>query len=60
VHPGQSRTLKMHFTEPVTVEFFSRFSTSGRSALEVGQSELGPGRCSLLLRIVHGINVSFV
>jgi hypothetical protein len=59
VHPGRSaRTLKMHFTEPVTFGF-SSFSTSGRYAPEAGWSELGPGRCSLLLRTVRSVNVCF-
>jgi hypothetical protein len=36
VHPGRSvRTLKIHFTKPVTFEFFW-FSSSGRSAPEAG------------------------
>jgi hypothetical protein len=56
VHPGRStRTLKMYFTEPVTFEF-SGFSTSGRFAPEAKRSELGPRRCSLLLRRVRSVN----
>jgi hypothetical protein len=39
---------------------FSRFSTVGRSAPEAGRSAVGPGRCSLLLRIVCNVNVVFV
>jgi hypothetical protein len=59
VHPGWSAmTLKMHFTEPVNFRF-SCFSMSGRSAPEVGRFELCPGQFSLLLRIVHSVNVSF-
>jgi hypothetical protein len=59
MHSGWSaRTLKMHFTEPVTFGF-SSFSTSGLSTPKAGRSELGPGRCSLLLRTVHSVNVSF-
>jgi hypothetical protein len=56
VHPGRSaRALKMHFTESVTFGFFA-FSTTGRSVPEAGWSELGPGWCSLFLRIVHSVN----
>jgi hypothetical protein len=48
VHPERSaRTLKIHFTEPVTFRFFW-FSPTGRSAPEAGRSALGLGRCSLL------------
>jgi hypothetical protein len=40
VHPGQSaRTLKIHFTEPVTFEFFW-FSPTGWSAPEARRSAL--------------------
>jgi hypothetical protein len=61
VHPGRSaRKLKMHFTEPITFGVFSGFSMVGRSALEVGRSELGLGRCSLLLRTVRSVNTNFV
>jgi hypothetical protein len=38
---------------------FLVFSTSGRSAPEARRSELGPGRCSLLLRIVRSVDASF-
>jgi hypothetical protein len=59
VHPGRStRTLKMHFIEPITFGF-SGFSMSERSEPEAGWSELGPERCSLLLQTVHSVNVSF-
>jgi hypothetical protein len=59
VHPGRSaRTLKMHFTEPITFRFLW-FSMDGRSALEVGRSELGLGWCSLILWIVRSRNASF-
>jgi hypothetical protein len=52
VHPGRSvRTLKMHFTEPVTFGF-SGFSLTGRSTL-------GLKRCSLLHRTVHSVNLCF-
>jgi hypothetical protein len=49
----------MYFTEPVTFEFFSSFSTTGRSAPEAGQSAFGPERCSLLLRTTHSVNLCF-
>jgi hypothetical protein len=59
VHPGRSaRTLKMHFTKPVTFGFLG-FSTVGWSAPEAGRSALGPGWCSLLHRTVHSVNVVF-
>jgi hypothetical protein len=59
VHPGQyMRTLKMHFTEPITFGFFW-FSTTGRSAPEARRSALGLGWRSLLLRMVHSVNVCF-
>jgi hypothetical protein len=59
VHPGRStRTLKMHFTEPVTFGF-SGFSTSGRSTPECRWFELGPGRFSLILRTVRSVNACF-
>jgi hypothetical protein len=48
----------MHFTELVTFGF-SGFSTRGRSVPEARRSKLGPGRCSLLLRIVCSVNASF-
>jgi hypothetical protein len=50
VHPGRSaRTLKIHFTEPVTFGFFW-FSPTGWSAL-------GLGRCSLLHRTVRSVDL---
>jgi hypothetical protein len=56
VHPGRSaRTLKMHFTEPVTFGFFN----NGRFVPEAGRSTLGLGRCSLLLQTVRSVNVVF-
>jgi hypothetical protein len=59
VHPGWSaRTLKMHFTEPVTFRF-SVFSTTGWSAPEAGRSAVGLGRCSLLHRMVRSVNLCF-
>jgi hypothetical protein len=59
VYPVQSaRTLKMHFTEPVTFGFFG-LSTTGRCAPEAERSALGLGRCSLLLRTVHSVNDVF-
>jgi hypothetical protein len=59
VHPGQSvRTLKIHFTEPVTFGFFW-FSPTGRCAPEAGRSALGLGRCSLLRRTVHSVDLCF-
>jgi hypothetical protein len=52
VHPGRSaRTLKIHFTEPVTFRFFW-FSPIGRSTL-------GLGRCSLLHRTVRSVDLCF-
>jgi hypothetical protein len=57
VHPGRSaRTLKIHFTEPVTFGFFW-FSPTGRSAPEAGRSALGLGRCTLLHRTVHSVDL---
>jgi hypothetical protein len=57
VHPGWStRTLKIHFTEPVTFEFFW-FSATRRSAPEAGRSALGIGRCSLLHRTVRSVDL---
>jgi hypothetical protein len=57
VHPGRSaRMLKIHFTEPVTFEFFW-FSPTGRSAPEVGRSALGLGRCSLLHWTVRSVDL---
>jgi hypothetical protein len=59
VHPGwATRTLKMHFTEPVTFEFFC-FTTTGRSALEVRRSAFGLRRCLLLLRTVRSVYLCF-
>jgi hypothetical protein len=59
MHPGRSaRTLKMHFTEPVTFDF-SGFSTTGRSAPEAAWYALGLGRCSLLLQTVRCVNDIF-
>jgi hypothetical protein len=57
VHLGRSaRTLKIHFTEPVTFGFFW-FSPTGRSAPEAGRSMLGLGRCSLLHRTVRSVDL---
>ena len=59
VHPGRStRTLKIHFTEPVTFGFFW-FSPTGRSAPEAGRSALGLGRCLLFHRTVRSVIVCF-
>jgi hypothetical protein len=59
VHPGRSaRTLKIHFTEPVTFGFFW-FSPTGRSAPEAGRSALGLGRYSLLHRTVRSVDLCF-
>jgi hypothetical protein len=59
VHPGRSaRTLKIHFTEPVTFGFFW-FSPTGRSAPEAGRSVLGLGRYSLLHRMVRSVDLCF-
>jgi hypothetical protein len=59
VHLGRSaRTLKIHFTKPVTFGF-SGFSPTGRSAREAGRSALGLGRCSLLHRMVRSVNLCF-
>jgi hypothetical protein len=59
VHPGRSvRTLKCILLNP-SPSGFSGFSTTGRSAPEVGQSVLGLGRCLLLLRTVHCVNLCF-
>jgi hypothetical protein len=56
VHPRRSvRTLKIYFTDPSPSVFYG-FSTTGRSAPEGGRSELGPGRCSLLLRTARSVN----
>jgi hypothetical protein len=38
---------------------FSDFSISGQFALEIERSELGHGRCSLLLRTDRSVNVWF-
>jgi hypothetical protein len=57
VHPGRSaRTLKIHFTEPVTFRFFW-FSPTGRSAPEAGRSALGLRRSVLLHRTVRSVNL---
>jgi hypothetical protein len=57
VHPGRSaRTLKIHFTEPVTFGFFW-FSSTGRSAPEARQSVLGLERCWLLHRTVRSVDL---
>jgi hypothetical protein len=59
VHPGRSaRTLKIYFTEPVTFGF-SGFLTRGRSMPKAERSKLGPEWCSLLIRTVCSVNVSF-
>jgi hypothetical protein len=59
VHSGRSaRTLKMHFTEPVTFKFFC-FSTTGRSTPEAGRFALGLGWCLLLHRMVRSVNLCF-
>jgi hypothetical protein len=56
VHPGRSaRTLKIHFTEPVTFGFFW-FSPTGWSAPEAGRSVLGLGRCSLLHWTIRSVD----
>jgi hypothetical protein len=52
------RTLKCILPNPSPLGF-SSFSMSGRSTLEARRSELGPGRCSLLLQTVRSINASF-
>jgi hypothetical protein len=59
VHPGRStRTLKIHFTEPVTFGF-SGSSPTGWSVPEDGRSALGLGRCSLLHRTVRSVDLCF-
>jgi hypothetical protein len=59
VLPGRSaRTLKVHFTEPVTFGF-SSISMSGRSTPDARRSKLGPRRCTLLRRIVCSVNACF-
>jgi hypothetical protein len=59
VHPGRSaRTLKLHFTEPVTFGFFW-FSPTGRSTPKDGRSTLGLRRCSLLRRTVRSVDLCF-
>jgi hypothetical protein len=59
VHPGRSaRTLKLHFTEPVTFGFFW-FSPTRRSTPEAGRSALGLGRCLLLHRTVRSVDLCF-
>jgi hypothetical protein len=43
VHPGWSvRTLKMHFTKPITFGFLLVFSTSGWSVPEAERTGLVP------------------
>jgi hypothetical protein len=60
VHPRRSaRTLKIHFTEPVTFEF-SGSSPTRRSAPEAGRSTLGLRRCSLLHRTVRSVDLCFL
>jgi hypothetical protein len=57
VHPGRStRTLKIHFTEPVTFGF-SGFYPTVRSAPEAGRSALGLGR-SVVLTCVYAVFLS--
>jgi hypothetical protein len=59
VHPGRSaRTLKIHFTEPVTFRFFW-FSPTRRSAPEAGRSALGLGWYSLLHLMVRSVDLCF-
>jgi hypothetical protein len=59
MHPRWSaRMVNMNFVEPVTFRCLW-FSMGGWSALEVGWSELGPGRYSSLLETAHSRNVSF-
>jgi hypothetical protein len=59
MHPGRSaRTLKIHFTEPVTFGF-SGSSPTERSAPEAERSALGLGRCSLLHRTVRSVDLCF-
>jgi hypothetical protein len=48
----------IHFTEPVTFEFFGS-SPTGRSAPEAGRSTRGLGRCLLFHRTVHSRNMCF-
>ena len=57
-HERSERTLKMHLSNP-SPSGFSGFSTTGRSAPEAGRSTLGFGRCSLLLRTVHSVDLCF-
>jgi hypothetical protein len=46
----------IHFTEPVTFEFFGSVLTE-RSAPEAGRSVLGLGRCLLFHQTVHSVDV---
>jgi hypothetical protein len=48
----------IHFTEPVTFEFFVSAPT-GRSVPEAGQSALGLGRCLLFHRTVRSVDLCF-
>jgi hypothetical protein len=59
VHPrGSARTLKMNFTEPVTVGFFWFYND--RMVRAWGRMVLAcPGRFSLLLRTVRSVNSIF-
>jgi hypothetical protein len=50
---------KNEFYRTRHLRVFSSFSTTGRSAPEAGWSALGFGRCSLLYRMVHSVNLSF-
>jgi hypothetical protein len=57
VHPERSvRTLKLHFTEPVTFGFLG-FSPIGRSAPEAGRSALGLGQCLLLRQTFRSVDL---
>jgi hypothetical protein len=59
VHPVRSaRTLKIHFTEPITFGF-SGSSLTGRSTPEAEQSALGLRRCSLLHQTVRSVDLCF-
>jgi hypothetical protein len=59
MHPGRSaRTLKIHFTKPVTFGFFW-FSPTGRFAPEAGRSVHGLGRCLFLHRTVRSVDLCF-
>ena len=57
--PGRSaRTLKIHFTKPVTFGFFGS-SPTGRSVSEAGRSALGLGWCLLFHRTVRRVDLCF-